>query len=133
MIGIALALAIGLSPFMVVENPTAHRIVARVAAAGWSTGRTEARDLFRLAHLESRWNPAAESTEHACGIWQQQPRWAKTTCRALQTRPVHAAMVAIQTTRQMRAICKGAWLVCYQHGPYSVVGRAARRAVASRE
>lgn len=117
MTAILATLALLLAPSLTVQDPGAHRLVAAITIAVVAQDAAEARDLYRLAHTESRWTPRARSRENACGLWQQQPRWRNTTCGALQTRPVHAALLAVQTTRTMRRLCGDAWERCYTRGP----------------
>lgn len=121
-----LLLALRFSPAIEVQDRTAHVLVARIAVHAIARTTNEARDLYRLAHSESRWTPAAVSSCGACGLWQQVPRWQKTTCNALATRPVHATLTAFAVTRRMRELCGDRWHVCYTHGPYSTAGKAAR-------
>jgi len=123
-----LLLALRFSPEVEVEDRTAHVLIARIAVHALARNPDEARDLYRLAHSESRWTPGAVSSAGACGIWQQVPRWRKTTCRDLARKPVHAVLTAFAVTRRMRELCGDRWHTCYTHGPYSKAGRAARKA-----
>lgn len=122
-----LAILLHLAPMMEVEQPTAHQVAAWATIILASRNQVEARTLLRLAHIESRWTPSARSSQGACGIWQVIPRYHKTTCHDLQSRPVHSALTALRTWRRMVNVCgpKGA-MTCYQHGPYSTAGRRAR-------
>jgi hypothetical protein len=113
-----LTLVLLYAPTVEVRDPTAHRIIAAVTVAVVSRDADEARDLYRLAHVESRWRNRARSPKGCCGLWQQQPRYRNTTCRALQTRPVHAALLAVRTWRAMGRLCgHDGQLRCYQRGP----------------
>lgn len=127
MTAIALSILLSLAPKAEVTSPLAHRTIAGATIVLASRNAQEARDLFRLAHIESRWTPSARSSHGAAGIWQIIPRYHGTTCHALQTRPVHSALTALRTWRKMVNVCgpKGA-MTCYQRGPYSTAGRKAR-------
>ena len=118
-----LLLALRFSPEVEVEDRTAHVLVARLAVHALARTPDEARDLYRLAYSESRWTPAAVSSAGACGIWQQVPRWRKTTCRNLARKPVHAVLTAIAVTRRMRELCGSLWWKCYKIGPTKVLNR----------
>jgi hypothetical protein len=123
-----LLLALARAPGLEVDSRPAHNLIAALTVAVIARSPGEARDMFRLAHSESRWTPAAVSSVGACGIWQQVPKWRKTTCRDLARKPVHATLTAFAVTRRMRELCGDRFHVCYTHGPYSKAGKAARKA-----
>lgn len=113
-----LALTLLMAPSLPVPPylPTLHVALAQATIAVVARSPLEARDLYRLAWSESRWTPGAVSSAGACGTWQQQPRWVKTTCAQLRTSPAFAALTAVGTYRTMRRACGDAWHRCYSMG-----------------
>jgi len=95
-----------------------HPLVAQVALGVVARDRREAREMARLAWLESRWRPEAVSRAGACGLWQVIPRLHGTTCKALQTRPLHSLGHALRIARWCREHRPGCWQRCYQRGPW---------------
>ena len=107
---------------------TAHKVVAAATVMVVSGDRREVRDLFALAHRESRWTPGARSGANACGLFQVIGKWQKTTCRALQENAIHSTLTAIHVWRSAGRACglRGQ-RTCYGAGHWSKAGTEARR------
>lgn len=79
----------------------AQKVVQAAAQDG-----TDAKTLFAVGYVESRWQSGQVSSAGCCGPWQVQPRWAGLTCQQLDT-VEHAAAAASSAMRYWAGRCGG--------------------------
>jgi len=103
--------------------PPVHNQITKTILAAVSEDKKEYDDMMRLAYIESRWNPLAESPAGACGLWQGMPSVWGFDCSSLKTRPIYSATMSLSVSRIMKKRCGNVWLTCYQYGPNHPVSK----------
>ena len=108
-----------------------------LAVAALMSGPGEARDMARLAWVESRGDALAQGTKDDCGLFQVRARFLRDelaeaiagddqvlrrriTCARLKADPLFAARTGLEALRDARRHCGRTWSdmrVCYRCGP----------------
>jgi hypothetical protein len=101
-----------------------HEVAALGALHFLARDAKEAKEMKRLAWMESHWRANARSSKDACGLWGVQGKWFGVACWQLQTRAVLSVKTALKAKRLNERLCGRHWARCYQRGAFHPSNKA---------